>query len=102
PATAEFLPPLEVAERVGGGAVDPHLEVEVRAGAVAGVAGVADQVALADLGADGGGEARLEGVAGGEPAAVVDAGVVAVTAAFVLGLLEDHGPVGGGADRRPF
>ena len=59
-------------------------------------------LALADLGADRGREARLVGVAGGEPAAVVDTGVVAVAAAFVLGLQRITVPSARGADRRPF
>ena len=37
---------LEVAHRIDGGAVDPDLEVEVVAEAVAGAADVADHVAL--------------------------------------------------------
>src|SRR3978361_346519 len=42
------------------------------------------------------------GVAGGEPAAVVDAGVVAVAAAAGLRLGEDDGAAGRGPNRRPF
>ncbi len=74
--------------------------MEVVAEAVAGTADVADHVALLDRpGSDR--EARLMGVAGREPAAVIDAGVVAVAAALGLALGEGDRAVFGGTDRRP-
>ena len=73
---------LQISERVDGRAVDPDLEVEVVAEAAAGAADVADHVALRDRRADAGRVARLVRVAGREPAAVVDAGVVAVAAVY--------------------
>ena len=88
---------LEVPERVHCMAVDPDLEVEVVAEAVAGAAHVSQDRSLADRAA-GSGEARLVRVAGGEPAAVVDAGVVPVAA---VGGGEDDRPGLGGPDRGP-
>src|SRR4051794_10469736 len=61
---------LEVAHRIGGNAVDPDLEVDVRAEAVAGAVAVADHLALGDLLAGRHREGFLVGVAGREPAAV--------------------------------
>src|SRR4029450_9018686 len=71
---------LQVAGRIGGGAVDPHLEVKVGTCAVAAVAGVADDLCLADALAHGYRDRRLMAIAGREPAAVIDAGGVAVSA----------------------
>src|SRR5262245_43520240 len=76
--------------------------MEVRTEAVTGAAGVPDHLSLADGIAEGDDEAALVGVTGGEPAAVVDAGVVAVAAAFGLRLLQGDGAGRGGADRGPF
>ena len=56
--------------------------MEVGAGRVAGVADVADDVALVDVLALAGGEARLVGVQGREAAAVVDDDDVAVAVAW--------------------
>src|SRR5690242_4989201 len=70
--------------------------------AVTGVAAETDDLALAHRLPGRDQEFRLMGVAGGEPAAVVDAGVVAVAAAFGLRLGEDDGAGEGGVDRRPF
>src|ERR1700733_9921706 len=93
---------LKVTHRVGDGAVYTNLEMQVRTEAVTGAAAVPDDVALRNRLAGRDRERALVGVAGGEPAAVVDAGVVAVAAAAGLGLGEDHGAVGGGADRGAF
>src|SRR4051812_19282726 len=71
---------LEVAHRVHRGAVDPRLEVEVVAEAVARAADVADHLALAHAGAHRGAIARLVRIAGGQRAAVLHARVVPVTA----------------------
>ena len=57
---------LEVAHGVDRRAVDAHLEVHVRAEAVARAVGVADHLALTDRRAVRGREARLMRVAGGE------------------------------------
>ena len=74
--------------------------MEVVAKAVACAADVSDDLALLDR-AGGDREARLMGVAGGDAAAVVDAGVVAVAAALGLGLVEDDRSGLGGSNRRP-
>src|SRR5690606_31557569 len=66
--------------RVHGTAVDADLEVQVRPGRVAGVAGVADHLALRDVLADRHADRRLVAVARRQAAAVVDAGVVPVAA----------------------
>ena len=88
---------LEVPHRVDRIAADPDLEVQVRAGRVARVAGVADDLALADALADRDRDPRLVAVARGDAAAVVDAGVVAVAA----GPAGDRdGAAVGGAQRR--
>src|SRR6185436_12840595 len=71
---------LEVAHRVDGRAVDARLEVHVRAEAVARAARVADDLALRDALADRDADARLVAVTRRQPAAVADAGVVAVAA----------------------
>src|SRR3954469_23178985 len=71
---------LEIAHRVHGVPVDADLEVKVGPGGVAGVAGVADDLALPDVRTDRDGDARLVAVTGRDAAAVVDAGVVAVAA----------------------
>src|SRR4051812_14192626 len=89
---------LEVAERIDRGAVDAHLEVEVRAEAVPGAADVADYLPLGDLGAVPDREARLVAVRSREAAAVVDDDQVAVAA---LPASRDDRAGGGGADRRP-
>src|SRR2546423_1571891 len=93
---------LKVAHGIRHRTVDSHLEMDVRAEAVAGAAAVADDLSLGDGLPRGDGEGALVRVTGGEPAAVVDAGVVAVAAAARLGLGEDHRAGRGGADRRPF
>src|SRR5436190_16195755 len=74
--------------------------MHVRPEAVPGAVAVADHLALADALARGHREGLLVGVTGREPAAVVDAGVVAVAAARCLGLGERDGPRGGRPDRR--
>src|SRR5687768_1566415 len=89
---------LQVAERVDCGPVDPHLKVEVRAGARARVARIADDLALADRAARGDRVAGLMAVTGGEASAVVDAGVVPVAARVGS---EDDCARGGREDRRP-
>src|SRR5437588_6629359 len=88
---------LEVAQRVDRRPVDPHLEVQVRAEAVARAADVADQLSLCDLRARADGEGRLVGVAGRHPAAMVDTGVVAVAADPAC---KDDRPGRGSVDRR--
>src|SRR4029453_2294781 len=95
--SARFIQ-LEIAHRIDGGPVDPDLEVQVRTGRVAGVAAVADHLALRDRGAVRGGEAGLVGVAGGHARRVLDAGVVAVAADIAH---ERDAPGVGRADRRP-
>src|ERR1700710_3191079 len=76
--------------------------MKVGAEAVSGAAGVAEDVPLRDGLACGDREGALWGVTGGDPTAMVDARVVAVAAAAGLRLGEDHGAVGGGADRGSF
>src|SRR5205085_10400566 len=71
-------PGLEVAHRVDRHAVDARLEVHVRAEAVARAVRDPDHLALRDALADRHEDALLMAVTGGEPAAVADAGVVAV------------------------
>src|SRR3954453_7942975 len=93
----EFL--WQVRNGVRNRAVDPHLEVKVGAEAVARAVADPDYLALLDVLAERDGEALLVGVAGGDAAAVIDAGVVAVATAGGLRLFENHGPVGGRADR---
>src|SRR3954453_12728128 len=68
----------QVAHRVDHFTVHPHLEVQVRAEAQAGAVADADPLALAHLLADRDGDRLLVGVAGRDPAAVVDARVVPV------------------------
>src|SRR4051812_868851 len=80
PSTPNTGTALQVPEGVDGRAVDADLEVQVVAETAAGAARIADHLALCDLIADAGRVAGLVCVAGGEPAAVVDAGVVAVAA----------------------
>src|SRR6476469_2728318 len=79
---------LQVAEGIGWCAVDPDLEVEVIAEAVAGAADVADHVSLRDA-PRGDRERGLVGVTGLQAAAVVQAAEVAVAAAFRFGLDEN-------------
>ena len=87
---------LEIPHGIDRIAADPDLEVQVRAGRVARVARVADDLALADALADRDRDPRLVAVARGDAAAVVDAGVVAVAA----GPAGDRdGAAVGGADR---
>src|ERR671936_3154151 len=69
---------LEVVERVDGGAVDSHLEVEVAARGVAGRADGADHLSLRN-GAAGHVEGRLVRARRGEAPAVVDDDEVPVT-----------------------
>src|SRR4051794_41899501 len=69
------------------------MRAEAKAGAVAD----ADHLPLADLLADRDGDRLLVGVAGGDPAAVVEAGVVAVAR---LRTRDRDGAGGGGLDRR--
>src|SRR5215207_9453786 len=78
----------QVVERVGHRAADANLEVQVGAEGEAGVADEADDLPLHDVLADADVDRGLVRVAGGDAAAVVDAGVVAV-AAVRSG--EDHG-----------
>src|SRR5687767_14337223 len=83
----------QVGKRVDWAAGDAQLEVQMIAEAVAGAADVADEVALGqDAARWCGAETRLVGVAGGDPPAVVEAGVVAVAADPALG----SDPAGGG------
>src|SRR6478735_6135318 len=89
---------LEEAHRVRRDPVDPHLEMKVGTEAVAGATDVSDDLALIDA-ARRDREGGLMGVASGDAAAVIDAGVVAVAAALRLGLVEDDRPGLGGADR---
>src|SRR5581483_12335931 len=97
PARPDARSCLEVAERVDGAAVDPHLEMEVRPEAVPGAADVADRLALAHVLAARDGDLRLVAVGSGEVAAVVDHDEVAVAA---LPPAVDDGAGGGGGDRR--
>src|ERR1700733_4545135 len=76
--------------------------MQVRAKAVAGATGVPDDVALRNGLPRGDRERALVRVTGGDPTAVVDAGVVAVAATAGLRLGEDHGAAGGGPDRGAF
>src|SRR4051794_19063945 len=69
------------------------MRAEAKAGAVAD----ADHLPLADLLADRDGDRLLVGVAGGDPATVVEAGVVAVAR---LRTRDRDGAGGGGLDRR--
>src|SRR3954454_1572160 len=92
---------LQVVQRVRHRAVDPHLEVEVRAEAQAGAAADADDLALADVRPERGGEARLVGVARRQRRGVRDARVVAVAARRARRLHERDLARGGRADRRP-
>src|SRR5690349_666921 len=71
---------LEVAHRVHRGPADTHLEMQVRTGRMAGVAAVADHLALRDGLADRDRDAGLVAVAGGQRSGVLDAGVVAIAA----------------------
>src|SRR2546423_1874039 len=88
---------LQVAQRIYRVPVDPDLEVQVGAEAVAGAAHVADHLSLGDLGAGRHRERGLVGVTGRETPAVVDARVVAV-AARPPG--QDDRSGRGGVDRR--
>src|SRR5947207_5294203 len=69
---------LQIGERVGRLPVDPDLEVEVRTEAIARAVAEHDDLRLAHRLADRDQDPLLVSVAGGEPAAVVDAGVVPV------------------------
>src|SRR3954447_20834707 len=89
----------QVIKRVHNRAVDARLEVQVRSEAAAGAAGVADDLALGDVRADAGGEARLVRVPREERRGVLNAREVAVPAARGLGLHEPTRARGGGADR---
>src|SRR4051794_5884142 len=91
---------LEVVERVGHLAVDADLEVQVVAVAAAGAARVADDLALGDMGAHRGGEARLVRVTRRHGCRVLDAGEVAVAAGLRLALHQGDRARGGRADRR--
>src|SRR5262245_42334364 len=86
----------QVAHRVNDLAVDPDLEVEVGPEAEAGAVADPDHLALADALAHRDRDRLLVRVAAREAAAVVDAGVVAVTA---LGPSDRHSPVGDGVNR---
>src|SRR3954453_4348117 len=92
---------LEVVKRVHNRAIDPRLEVQVRAEAAARAARVADDLALGDVRADARPEARLVRVARRERPRVLDAREVAVAAARGLGLHERDRAGRGGADRGP-
>src|SRR3954452_719023 len=94
------LRPSEVVQRVRDRAVDPHLEVQVRAEAQPGAAGVADDLALRDARPERGREARLVRVARRQRRAVRDARVVAVAAGRADRLHERDLARRGGADRR--
>src|SRR6478736_319010 len=90
----------KVIQRVRDRAVDPHLEVQVRAEAATGAAGEADDLALADLLAQRDAERRLMRVAGGHRAGVLDAREVPVAARGGLRLQQRDAPGGRGVDRR--
>ena len=98
--------PGQVPRRVLRLAVDPSLEVQVRAGAAPGAADVADHLALLDARALRGGEARHMGVARRELAGVRDADDVPV-AALLAGEADasarrgPDGRAGGGRDVDP-
>src|SRR5581483_10285755 len=87
-----------IADRVRGTAIDADFEMEMRPGAAAGISGVADQIALLDVGAgdDTGREGRQVAVDGGELARMLDLDPVAVAA---LGLRSQYHAVAGGIDR---
>src|SRR5215211_2763769 len=87
----------QVAHRVDGLAVDPHLEVKVGPEAEARAVAYPDHLPLAHVLADRDGDRRLMRVAGRDPASVVDAGVVAVAG---LRPGDRDRAVGGGVDRR--
>src|SRR3954467_4321251 len=87
----------QIAHRIHRLPVDAHFEVEMRAEAKAGAVADADHLPLADLLADRDGDRLLVGVAGGDPATVVEAGVVAVAG---LRTRDRDGAGGGGLDRR--
>src|SRR5262249_39119701 len=89
---------LQVPERVDGRAVDPHLEVQVRAEAVPGAADVPDHVALVHVLAAGDGDRALGAICGREVAAVVDHRQVAVTR---LPAAVDDRAARRGVNRRP-
>src|SRR6188472_2235605 len=63
---------LQVAERIDGGAVDPHLEMDVRPRRMARRARVRDHLTRRDGLTDRGGEHRVVSVCRREPVAVVD------------------------------
>src|SRR6185503_10775598 len=71
---------LEITHRVHGRAADANLEVHVRPEAVARAANGADYLTLRHRLAHVHADRGLVSVAGGDPAAVLDAGVVAVAA----------------------
>src|SRR5205814_1735013 len=88
--------PLQVTQGVDGVPVDPHLEMEVGPEAVARAADVTDHLALRHVLAGRDRVRRLVCVAGRHPAAMIDAGVVAVAA----GPGGQHdGPRSGSVDR---
>src|SRR6476469_1622346 len=88
----------QVAHGIDDLPVHAHLEVEVGAEAEAGAVADPDHLALAHLLADGDRYRLLVGVAGGETAAVVDTGVVAVAG---LRAGDRHGAGGSRVDGRP-
>ena len=87
----------QVAERVDRRAVHAHLEVQVRTGAEAGAAGVADHVALRDVLVAAHRDARLVPVRGREAVVVVDDDEVPVAG---LPAAVDDRPRRGSVDRR--
>src|SRR5439155_4662751 len=87
----------EVSQRIHGGSVDAHLEVEVRAEAMAGAADVADHLALRHMRAAADREAGLVGIRGREAVAVVDDDDVSVA---LLPAGDDHRSGRGRVDRR--
>src|SRR5215211_5858468 len=105
PSMQDLTPPrpperpslLQVTQWIYGRAADPHLEVDVRAEAVARAADVPDRLALRH-GAAADREARLVGIGRRQPAAVVDDDQVAV-AAHPAGVDDDAGR--GRGDRSP-
>src|SRR5438876_7562836 len=89
---------LQIGERVGRLPVDPDLKVEVRTEAIARAVAEPDDLRLAHRLADRDQDPLLVSVAGGEPAAVVDAGEVPIAP----GRTRDADGAGGGRpDRSP-
>ena|SRR5436305_11882734 len=78
PRNVHYAKELQIGERIRRLPIDPDLEVEVRAEAVARAVAQADDLRLTDGLAHRDQDPLLVPVTGGEAAAVVDAGVVPV------------------------